>query len=75
MRKKPSRLMNYEAVFEEQREGGFTVYIPALPGCISEGDIFEEAKFNIKEAITSYLESVILDGEKISTLNLPVFIG
>lgn len=39
-------------------EGGYTVYVPALPGCISEGDTREEALENIKEALALYLEPV-----------------
>jgi predicted RNase H-like HicB family nuclease len=39
-------------------EGGFTVHVPSLPGCISEGDSKEEALKNIKEAIELYLEPV-----------------
>jgi len=44
-----------QAVFEPAEEGGFTVYVPLLPGCISEGDTFEEAVENIKEAVELYL--------------------
>lgn len=47
---------NYTAVFEPAEEGGYTVSIPALPGCISEGDTFEEAKQNIEEAAALYVE-------------------
>lgn len=39
-------------------EGGYTAYVPALPGCISEGDTEEEALHNIEEAIDLYLEAV-----------------
>ena len=39
-------------------EGGFTVIVPALPGCISEGDTKEEALRNIREAIELYLEQI-----------------
>ncbi len=47
----------YTAVFEPDEElGGYTVYIPALPGCISEGDTFEQAAANIREAAVLYLE-------------------
>ncbi len=45
-------------VFEPSDEGGYTIYVPSLPGCISEGDTKEEALNNIKEAITLYLEPV-----------------
>jgi len=55
---------------EPQEEGGFTAYVPSLPGCISEGDTKEEAIKNIKEAIELYLEAdtnelVEFTGEKI----------
>jgi len=47
----------YTAIFEpDDEQGGYTVYIPALPGCISEGDTFEQAATNIREAATLYLE-------------------
>lgn len=50
--------MKLKIVLEESNEGGYTVYVPSLPGCISEGDTEEEAIENIKEAIELYLESV-----------------
>ncbi|HEX5472219.1 MAG TPA: type II toxin-antitoxin system HicB family antitoxin [Lacipirellulaceae bacterium] len=48
--------MHFKAVFEPPDEGGYTVYVPALPGCISEGNTLEEARENIREAIALYLE-------------------
>lgn len=48
--------MKIKVVMEPQEEGGYTVYVPSLPGCISEGDDKEEALSNIKEAIELYLE-------------------
>jgi predicted RNase H-like HicB family nuclease len=48
--------MKLKIVLEPSEEGGFTVFVPALPGCISEGDSREEALKNIKEAIKLYLE-------------------
>jgi predicted RNase H-like HicB family nuclease len=48
--------MELKIVLEEQDEGGYTVYVPALPGCISQGDTLEEAVKNIKEAILLYLD-------------------
>ena len=50
--------MHLKVVFEPSDEGGYTVYVPALPGCISEGDTLEEARQNIREAIELYLEPV-----------------
>jgi predicted RNase H-like HicB family nuclease len=43
---------------EPSEDGGYTVNVPALPGCISEGDSAEEALANIQEAIDLYLEPV-----------------
>ena len=48
--------MELKVILEEQEEGGYTVYVPALPGCISQGDNLEEAVNNIKEAILLYLD-------------------
>ena len=52
----------YKVIFEPQEEGGYTVTVPSLPGCISEGDTYDEALTNIKEAIALYLESLQADG-------------
>ena len=43
---------------ETSVDGGYTVYVPSLPGCISEGDTREEALANIREAIELYLEPI-----------------
>ena len=48
--------MKLKIVLEPSDEGGYTVYVPSLPGCISEGNTKEEAMANIKEAIELYLE-------------------
>jgi predicted RNase H-like HicB family nuclease len=48
--------MKLRVVLEPSDEGGFTAYVPALPGCISEGDTEEEAMANIREAVELYLE-------------------
>jgi predicted RNase H-like HicB family nuclease len=45
-------------VLDPSEEGGYTVYVPSLPGCVSEGDTEEEALVNIREAIELYLEPV-----------------
>ncbi len=47
---------NYTAIFEPAEEGGYVVYIPALSGCVTEGDTFEGALSNIQEAASLYLE-------------------
>lgn len=45
-------------VLEPSDEGGYTVFVLGLPGCISEGDTRDEALANIKEAIALYLEAI-----------------
>ena len=48
--------MRYTVLLEPEEDGGFVVSVPALPGCISQGDTREEALANIREAIALYVE-------------------
>ena len=48
--------MKLRIVLEPSEEGGYTVYAPSLPGCISEGDTRDEASANVREATELYLE-------------------
>ena len=50
------KVLEYNAIFQKEEEGGFSVWVPSLPGCTSQGDTFEKAVKNIKEAISLYLE-------------------
>ena len=50
--------MRIRVVLETSDEGGYTVYVPSLPGCISEGETEDEALANIREAIELYLDPV-----------------
>ena len=50
--------MKLKIVLEPSEEGGFTAVVPALPGCISEGESRDEALANIRDAIELYLEPV-----------------
>ena len=49
--------MKLKIILEPQEEGGYTVYVPSLPGCISQGETKQDAIRNIKEAIALYLEA------------------
>jgi predicted RNase H-like HicB family nuclease len=51
-------MMKLLVYLEPSEDGGFTVFVPSLPGCISEGENREEAIANIREAIELYLEPV-----------------
>ena len=50
--------MKFRIILEPSEEGGYTVIVPSLPGCVSEGNTREEALKNIREAIELYLEPV-----------------
>ena len=59
--------MKIKVILEKSEDSGFTVYVPSLPGCISEGETEQEALSNIREAIELYLENVedeAIPGEK-----------
>ena len=49
--------MEIKVILEKQEEGGYTVYVPSLPGCISQGETMKESLKNIKEAMELYLEA------------------
>jgi len=65
MEKIKSQIYKYNIILEPAKEGGFTVFVPSLTGCITEGDSFEEAVNNAKEAIELYLESLAEHHENI----------
>jgi predicted RNase H-like HicB family nuclease len=50
--------VKYRIILEPQPDGGYTAYVPALPGCISEGDDRTQAVANIREAIALYRKSL-----------------
>jgi len=50
--------MKLKVVLERAEEGGYVVYVPSLPGCVSQGETREEALRNIKEAIELYLADI-----------------
>jgi antitoxin HicB len=52
----------YAVVFEPEEEGGFSASVPDLLGCASQGETYDEALANIREAITAHLEGFYLDG-------------
>ncbi|HLE05231.1 MAG TPA: type II toxin-antitoxin system HicB family antitoxin [Anaerolineales bacterium] len=67
--------MRLRVVLEPSDEGGYTVYVPALPGCLSEGDTEEEALANIQEAISVYLEPVeddLIEGDRVKVQEIEV---
>lgn len=57
--------MKYRVEIEPDQDGVFIAEVPALPGCISEGQTRAEAVANIKEAIAGYLESLVAHNEPV----------
>lgn len=72
--------LTYRVLLNKEPEGGYTVTVPILQGCITYGITIEESIENVKEAITLYLESLVADGKPVPseentfeyTLSLPV---
>ena len=67
--------MKLQVVLRKSDEGGYTVFVPALPGCLSEGDTRDEALANIRDAIELYLEPVDDDrdfGDDIEVLDVAI---
>ncbi len=57
------KMFNYTIIFEREDDGGYHVFCPALKGCHSQGDTYDEALTNIQDAIKLYLESLIAHNE------------
>jgi predicted RNase H-like HicB family nuclease len=53
---------SYTILFEPAEEGGYVVTCPALPGLVTEGDTYEQARERVREAIEGYIESLQKDG-------------
>lgn len=61
------KVLSYRILLRNEPEGGYTVIVPSLPGCVTYGDTVEEAIEMAKEAIELYLESLKEHGEEIPT--------
>lgn len=59
------KILEYTVIFEPAEEGGYVVSVPALSGCVTQGETFEEATENIKDAIQGYLQVLKETGEDI----------
>ena len=57
----------YKTLFRAEPEGGFTVIVPVLPGCITWGENMAHAEEMAKEAIELYVESIVADGQPVPT--------
>ena len=59
--------MRYTVILEQEPDGGYVVSVPALPGCVSQGDSRPEALVNVREAIELYVEDCREAGDPIPT--------
>ena len=57
--------MGYTVILEREADGGYVASVPALPGCISQGDTRDEALANIREAIELYIEDCQAAGDPV----------
>ena len=60
----------YKANFRKEPEGGYTVIVPLLPGCIAYGETMDEAVAMAKDAVALYIESLIAHGVSIQARKL-----
>jgi predicted RNase H-like HicB family nuclease len=60
--RKTKKVSSYQINLIPEREGGYTVLVPLLPGCVSYGKTVEEATENSREAITLHLENLAAGG-------------
>ena len=61
------RILQYRILLREEPEGGYTVIVPSLPGCVTYGETLDEAKKMAKEAIELYIQTLKELGEEIQT--------
>lgn len=59
--------MRYTVVLEKEADGGYVAIVPALPGCVSQGNTREEALTNIREAAELYIEDCVAAGDPVPT--------
>ncbi len=62
-------MLTYKILLQKEPEGGFTVTVPALPGCITYGENIDEAIAMAKEAIELYIEELKERGDTIPDNN------
>lgn len=68
---KQEKTYSFSVVLTPAEEGGFTVTVPSLPGCFTEGDTFEDAMAHAKEAIGLTIEELAARGEEIPQEQAP----
>ena len=59
------KMLSYTVMYQKAQEGGFIAFVPALSGCHTQGETFEETESNVREAIELYIESITADNKEI----------
>lgn len=59
--------MGYTVILEQEADGGYVAIVPALPGCVTQGDTREQAVENVREAIELYVEDCVAAGDPVPT--------
>lgn len=76
-----AKILRYTVILEPADEGGYVAYVPALPGCVTQGDSIDDALAMARDAISGYLDVLREDGDPlpleqpgrvISELTVPV---
>jgi predicted RNase H-like HicB family nuclease len=82
MKKVQKRVHRFTVMFEPDPDGGYVVYVPALPGCATQGRTYEEAAKNAKEAIEGYVaakkalkEEIVLESGEAIMARVPAQIS
>jgi predicted RNase H-like HicB family nuclease len=57
--------VRYTVILEQEPDGGYVATVPALPGCMSQGDTRDEVLENIREAADLYIEDCIAAGDRV----------
>ena len=57
--------MRHTVILEQESDGRYVAIVPALPGCVSQGDTREEAMRNIAEAAELYVEDCLQAGDHV----------
>lgn len=57
--------MRYTVILEQEPDGRYVAIVPALPGCVSQGDTRDEVPGNIREAADLYIEESIASGDRV----------
>ncbi len=60
-------MMRYTVILEQEADGGYVASVPALPGCVTQGENRREALANIREAVDLYIEDCREAGDPIPT--------